>query len=120
MPSPGHCSHRQLAVDVIMAVRVSDPYTNYKMWLKAFTWKNEGESSRSIQVDLRANNPGCRISRMVQLLTHLSLTLTIVSANINLIYIYIFIIIFFTNYLIEVDLKLSCGFLFLAPWELMG
>lgn len=34
-----------------------EPYTEYKIWIKAFTWKNEGESSDTILVRTDIGGP---------------------------------------------------------------
>jgi receptor-type tyrosine-protein phosphatase gamma len=28
----------------------TEPFTEYKLWVKAFTWKNEGESSDTLEI----------------------------------------------------------------------
>ena len=35
----------------------TEPFTEYKLWVKAFTWKNEGESSDTIEVKTDVGGP---------------------------------------------------------------
>ena len=36
----------------------SEPYTKYSVWVKAFTWKHEGNSSDTIEVLTDVSGPG--------------------------------------------------------------
>ena len=39
----------------------SDPFTKYKIWLKAFTWKNEGQPSNPFEMVTDVAGPGAPI-----------------------------------------------------------
>ena len=39
------------------SISISDPFTKYKLWLKAFTWKNEGEPSDPFEVITDVSGP---------------------------------------------------------------
>ena len=52
-----------------------ESYTRYKIWVKAFTFKNEGQSSQPIEVLTDVTGPGAPLFRNVSCVNDVTLSL---------------------------------------------
>ena len=52
-----------------------ESYTRYKIWVKAFTFKNEGQSSDPIEVLTDVTGPGAPLFRNVSCVNDVTLSL---------------------------------------------
>ncbi len=48
--------HMVISINLYVSLCTA-PYTKYKIWLKAFTWKNEGKSSRPFEMVTDVSGP---------------------------------------------------------------